>query len=50
MLYKLSGDEWKEFVLNSQLLQDRTSIRVISALNCIHKLAIAQKECGEILY
>ena len=57
-LYKVLGNDRKEFILSKQLLRSGTSIgaNVREALNAesdadfVHKLAIAQKECDETCY
>ncbi|NDV96320.1 four helix bundle protein [Dysgonomonas sp. 521] len=57
-LYKLLIQERKEFVLSKQLLRSGTAIGALvkEAINAeskadfIHKLGIAQKECGESIY
>lgn len=57
-LYKLLIGDRKEFVLSKQLLRSGTAIGALvkEAINAeskadfIHKLGIAQKECGESIY
>ena len=57
-LYKILCNERKEYVLGKQLIRSGTSVgaNVREALNAesnadfIHKLSVAQKECGETLY
>ena len=57
-LYKLLTTERKEFVLSKQLLRSGTTIGALvkeavnaeSKADFIHKLGIAQKECGESIY
>lgn len=57
-LYTYLKDNKKEYVLSKQLLRSGTSIgaNIREALNgeskmdFIHKLAISQKECDEIIY
>ncbi len=57
-LYKYQIEKNKEFVISKQLLRCGTSIgaNIREAFNgesskdFIHKLAIAQKECDEVLY
>lgn len=57
-LYKLLISERKEFVLSKQLLRSGTAIGALvrevqnaeSKPDFIHKMGIAQKECGESIY
>jgi four helix bundle protein len=57
-LYKLLISERKEFVLSKQLLCSGTAIGALvreaqnaeSKPDFIHKMGIAQKECGESIY
>jgi len=57
-LYKYLSTDRKEFVLSKQLLRSGTSVganireakNAESAMDFVHKLAIAQKECDETLY
>ncbi len=56
--YQLLVESKKEYILSKQLLRCGTSIGAMireaqnaeSNLDFIHKLAIAQKECGETIY
>lgn len=56
--YQLLVQKKKEFILSKQFLRSGTSIGAMireaqnaeSKLDFIHKLAIAQKECGEKIY
>ena len=56
--YKYLVSEKKEFVMSKQFLRSITSVganvreavNAQSKLDFIHKLAIAQKECDELLY
>ncbi|WP_140936906.1 four helix bundle protein [Sphingobacterium lumbrici] len=57
MSYKFLCEEKREFVLSKQLLRSGTSVgantreaqNAESRMDFVHKLAIAQKECDEIL-
>jgi four helix bundle protein len=57
-LYKYLAGNKKEFVISKQVLRSGTSIganvreskNAESALDFIHKLGIAQKECDETMY
>ncbi|MCH8568895.1 MAG: four helix bundle protein [Balneolales bacterium] len=56
--YKFLNTEHKEFVMSKQLLRSGTAIGALyreaeqaeSKADFIHKMAIAQKECNEIIY
>jgi four helix bundle protein len=57
-LYKYLVDNKKEFIISKQLLRSGTSVganvreskNAESAMDFIHKLGIAQKECDETMY
>jgi four helix bundle protein len=57
-LYKFLTEEKKEFIMSKQLLRSGTSVganirearNAESAMDFIHKLGIAQKECDESIY
>lgn len=57
-LYKFLCESKKEFVVSKQLLRSGTSVganvreaqNAESAMDFVHKLAIAQKECDETMY
>lgn len=57
-LYKLLGNERREFVISKQLLRSGTSVganfrealNAQSSADFIHKLSISQKECDETLF
>lgn len=57
-LYKYLQSEQKEYVLSKQVLRSGTAIGALvresehaeSKADFVHKLAIAQKECGETAY